>query len=96
MKRTATLGEGTFFALTLKKCRFVPKGYGFGICAIAILFGLALVLMAHQDGLQPTPEQEAAFLQEQARRLDALGLAPVLMKKDSVKFSVTQGVDHEN
>lgn len=96
MKRTVILGEGLSFALTLKKSRFVPKGYGFGIWAIAILFGLALALMAHQDGLQPTPEQEAAFRQEQARRLDALGLAPVLTKRDSVKFSVTQGVDHEN
>lgn len=96
MKRTVILGEGASFALTLKICRFVPKGYGFGICAIAILFGLALALMAHQDGLQPTPEQEAAFRQEQARRLDALGLAPALTKRDSVKFSVTQGVDHEN
>lgn len=96
MKRTVTLGEGESFALTLKKCRFVPKGYGFGICAIAILFGLALALMSHQDGLQPTPKQEAAFRQEQSRRLDALGLAPVITKKDSVKFSVTQGVDHEN
>ena len=96
MKRTVILGEGVPFALTLKKCRFAPKGYGFGICAIAILFSLALALMAHQDGLQPTPEQEAAFRQEQARRLDAFGLAPVITKKDSVKFSVTQGVDHEN
>jgi len=96
MKRTVTLGEGPSFALTIKIWRFVPKGYGFGICAIAILFGLALALMAHQDGLQPTPEQEADFRQEQARRLDALGLAPVITNNDSVKFSVTQGVDHEN
>ena len=96
MKRTVILGEGETFALTLKKCRFVPKGYGFGIWAIAILFGLALVLMVHQDGLQPTPEQVAAFRQEQSRRLDALGLAPVITNKDSVKLSVTQGVDHEN
>ena len=79
MKRTVTIGRGQApIVLTLKACRSTREKYGLGIWAVALLLAMGLAVMAHQDGLQPTPEQEAAFHQEQARRLVALGLTPVI------------------
>jgi hypothetical protein len=52
--------------------------YGRGLWVIILLAVLALGIMAHQDGLTPTAAQEAMFHREQARRLTALGLTPVV------------------
>ena len=76
-QRTITFGkEQPPVVLKLKTRRAEPT-YGLGIWLIVLFAVIAFCVMNHQNNLQPTPPQETAFHQEQARRLAALGIGPV-------------------
>lgn len=79
MKRTETICREVAPERLAHRRTGVPlKDYGRGLWVIILLAVLALGIMAHQDGLTPTAAQEAMFHREQARRLAALGLTPVV------------------
>lgn len=57
-----------------------PERNGLGIWILILCSVIALLVMNRQDHLNQntTPAQENAFRQEQARRLTALGIGPVI------------------
>lgn len=83
--RTIAFGKGQSLTVSKLKAHRTEKTYGLGIWILVMCVVIALLVMNRQDNLNQntTPTQETAFRQEQARRLVALGIGPVVTEGGS-------------